>query len=67
MTFGDVVHNMMVPNMLSLGTVEYMLDLEEDEFIRLAAGDGLCLRVQSVTPATMRWTYTWTIHYLEIP
>jgi hypothetical protein len=44
---------------------EWVMDLDEDEFIKLVAGDGLALRTQSAMPATQTWTYAYTIHYLE--
>lgn len=63
--FGDIIVINPIPVFTSGGTVEYVTDLDEDEFVRLSAGDGLCLRTQVAGPATMTWTYTYTIHYLE--
>ncbi len=63
--FGDVLVINPIPNFTTGNTVEYITDLDEDEFIRLTAGDGICLRTQVAGPATMTWTYTYTIHYLE--
>jgi hypothetical protein len=65
-TFGDVLVISPIPNFTVGTSIEYVTDLDEDEFIRLTAGDGICLRTQVAAPATMTWTYTYTIHYLEL-
>jgi hypothetical protein len=64
-TFGDILVIHPLPNFTTGGAVEYVTDLDEDEFIKLTAGDGICLRTQVAAPATETWTYTYTIHYLE--
>jgi hypothetical protein len=64
-TFGDVVGTAMVPLFTQGGAYEWVMDLDEDEFIKLVAGDGLALRTQSAMAATQTWTYAYTIHYLE--
>lgn len=63
--FGDILVINPIPNFTSGSSVEFVTDLDEDEFIRLTAGDGICLRTQVAGPATMTWVYTYTIHYLE--
>jgi len=63
--FGDVCVIHPIPNFTTGGAVEFITDLDEDEWIRLAAADGICLRTQVAAPATMTWTFTYTIHYLE--
>ncbi len=63
--FGDILVINPIPNFTTGTTVEYITDLDEDEFIRLTAGDGIALRTSVAGPATMTWTYTYTIHYLE--
>ena len=63
--FGDVLVINPIPNFTTGNTVEYVTDLDEDEFIRLTAGDGICLRTQVAGPATQTWTFTYTIHFLE--
>jgi hypothetical protein len=64
--FGDVLIINPIPNYTTGASIEYVTDLDEDEYIRLTAGDGMCLRTQVAAPATMTWTYTYTIHWLEI-
>lgn len=64
-TFGDVLVINPIPNFTTGSSVEYVTDLDEDEWIRLGAGDGIALRTQVAAPATMTWTYTYAIHYLE--
>lgn len=63
--FTDIFSILPIPNFTVGGGVEYAIDLDEDEWIKLAAGDGICLRTQVAAPATETWTYTYTIHYLE--
>lgn len=64
-TFGDLLVTSPIPNFTTGASIEYVTDLDEDEFIKLTAGDGIALRTQVAAPATMTWTYTYTIHYLE--
>jgi hypothetical protein len=59
----EVIHP--IPNFTQGGSMEFVTDLDEDEWIVLAAGDGIALRTQVAAPATQTWTYTYTIHYLE--
>ncbi len=63
--FGDVLVINPIPVFTTGGSIEYVTDLDEDEFIRLTAGDGICLRTQVAGPATQTWIYTYTIHFLE--
>lgn len=64
-TFGDVVVQYPIPNYTTGGVNEFVADLDEDEVIRLTAGDGLALRVQVAGPATMTWIYSYSVHWLE--
>lgn len=64
-SFTDIFVISPIPNWTTGGSIEYVTDLDEDEFIRLTAGDGICLRTQVAGPATMTWTYTYTIHWIE--
>jgi hypothetical protein len=63
--FSDVYVIHPIPNYTTGGSNEYVIDLDEDEWIRLAAGEGIALRTQVAGPATMTWTYTYSVHYLE--
>ncbi len=63
--FGDVLIINPIPNFTTGTSSEFLADLNEDEFIRLTAGDGICLRTQVAGPATMTWTYTYSIHWIE--
>lgn len=63
--FGDMCVIHPIPNWTTGGSIEYCTDLDEDEFIRLTAGDGICLRTQVAGPATQTWTFTYSIHYFE--
>jgi hypothetical protein len=63
--FGDVLASANVPVFTTGMAYEWIVDLDEDEFYRLTAGDGICLRTQVVMPATQTWVYSYTIHYLE--
>jgi hypothetical protein len=63
--FTDVLVIEQIPNFTVGAAIEYVTDLDEDEWIRLTAGDGIALRTQVAAPATMTWTYTYAIHYLE--
>jgi hypothetical protein len=63
--FTDIFVIHPIPNYTTGGSNEYVTDLDEDEWIRLAAGEGIALRTQVAAPATMTWTYTYGIHYLE--
>lgn len=49
----------------AFGSVTYLTPLAEDEFIRLAAGDGLALSISSTAPPQLTWTFTYAIHYFE--
>jgi hypothetical protein len=64
-SFGDVLVVEPIPNFTVGAVAEFVTDLDEDEWIKLTAGDGIALRTQVAAPATMTWTYTWAIHYLE--
>ena len=63
--FGDLLVAECIPNFTVGASAEFVTDLDEDEWIRLTAGDGIALRTQVAGPATMTWTYTYAIHYLE--
>lgn len=64
-TFGNLVVINPIPNFTTGNSIEFVTDLDEDEYVRLTAGDGICLRTQVAAPGTQTWTYTYTIHYLE--
>jgi len=55
-----------IPNYTVGASNEYVTDLDEDEYIVLAAGDGICLRTQVAAPATMTWTFTYGVHWHEV-
>ena len=63
--FTDVFVAEAIPNSTVGASYEYVTDLDEDEFIVLAAGDGICLRTSVAAPATQTWTFNYTIHWLE--
>lgn len=63
--FTDIFSSANVPIFIQDGSYEWIVDLDEDEFIKLVAGDGICLRTQVAMPATQTWIYAYTIHYLE--
>lgn len=63
--FTDIFVAEAIPNSTVGASYEYSTDLDEDEFIVLAAGDGICLRTSVAAPATQTWTYSYTIHWLE--
>lgn len=65
-SFTDVLVINPLPNYTTGGSNEYVTDLDEDEFIRLTAGDGIALRTQVAAPATQTWTFTYAIHWIEI-
>jgi hypothetical protein len=48
--FSDVYVIHPIPNYTTGGSNEYVIDLDEDEWIRLAAGEGIALRTQVAGP-----------------
>ncbi len=68
-TTGVVTTDLLVINPIPNYTVGpsqvFMTYLDEDEIIRLAAGDGIGLVMNVAGPATETWTYTYAIHYTE--
>lgn len=63
--FTDVFTEHIVPNETTGLGITYEDSFDEDEFICLAAGDGICLRTTVAMAATQTWVYTYAIHWLE--
>jgi hypothetical protein len=63
--FTDIFASTNVPNFTTGGVYEWVIDFDEDEFIRLAAGDGISLRTLVAMAATQTWIFAYTIHWFE--
>jgi hypothetical protein len=65
---GEVLSSCILPPLSSSSTpyfYEWVMDLDEDEFYRLTAGDGIGAVIQVANVSSQSWVFSYTIHYLE--
>jgi hypothetical protein len=62
--FGDIVGGTLTPiSGVNGAPQEYIF--EPDAPIEMSAGDGLCLRTQTVGPATATWVFSYVMEWFE--
>jgi len=63
--FGTIVAVTLVPLFITTGAMWLEWIFEPVYPVVLTPGDGLCLRTQTIMPATQTWMYSYTFHWSE--